>query len=176
MVEIEICHAEATDVLGSVTDAMGALDGGGSATNSAVSIVGSISSESIRGATVRVARDSSGGGGIGFHEKIKLMVTGDHPRKRPLTTGRCAKRVKALLQVEVQAAMSCTCELNLAQMAQKVTSSGAKAADCKQRRKCLEPGEIFSHTTGISTSAYSNAFIRRLEVWTQFFYREQTES
>jgi hypothetical protein len=145
VIEIEIFHAQVTDSPGSVIDTTGALDGGGSAANSAVSIVGSTSSESIRGATVGVARNNSGGGGIGFHENGGLMVTGDHPRKRPLTTDRCAKRAKALLQVDVQAAISCTCELNLAQIAQKVTSNGAKAADCKQRRKCLEPDELFLH-------------------------------
>jgi hypothetical protein len=38
-------------------------------------------------------------------------------------------------------AILCTCQFNLAETAHKVISNGAKAADCKQRRKCLEMDE-----------------------------------
>ena len=52
-------------------------------------------------------------------------------------------RVTASLQTNVRSAVPWICELNLAEMAQKVSSNGANAADCKQRRKCLNLGEIF---------------------------------
>lgn len=63
--------------------------------------------------------------------------------KRPLTVDFCKSRAKALLQTNVSSAIPCAWELNLAETAQNVTSSGANAADCKHRRKCLKVGEMF---------------------------------
>jgi hypothetical protein len=51
----------------------------------------------------------------------------------------------ALLQTSVRSAIPCTCELNLAEIAQKVMNNGANAADCKQKRKCLEMDKMFLH-------------------------------
>jgi len=55
----------------------------------------------------------------------------------------------APLQTSVRSATPWICELNLAEMAQNVSSKGANAADCRQRRKCLRMGEIsLSHWVG----------------------------
>ena len=51
----------------------------------------------------------------------------------------------ALLHTSVRSATLCIWELNLAEMAQNVSSNGANAADCKQRRKCLKLGEILPY-------------------------------
>ena len=48
----------------------------------------------------------------------------------------------APLQASVRSATPRICELNLAEIAQKVSSNGANAADCRQRRKCLRMSEI----------------------------------
>lgn len=68
-----------------------------------------------------------------------------------------------MLQTSVRSATLCACQFNLAEIAQKVISNGAKAADCKQRRKCLEMDVMFC-TVGTDNSPYSNPFVRRFEV------------
>ena len=75
----------------------------------------------------------------------------------------CKSRVKVSLQTDVSSAIACACELNLAETAQNVINSGANAADCKHRRKCLKLGEIFLQA-GMDVFTHSNAFIKRFEV------------
>ena len=72
---------------------------------------------------------------------ISLMTT--NQKKRLLTVAFCKSRVTAPPQTRVRSAIPWICELNLAEMAQNVSSNDANAADCKQRRKCLTLGEIF---------------------------------
>jgi len=70
-----------------------------------------------------------------------------------------------LLQTSVRSAIPRICELNLAEIAQNVSSNGAKAADCKQRRKCLKPSDVSLHDCDrYFFTTHSNAFIRRFEV------------
>ena len=96
-----------------------------------------------------------------FREENKLTVT--RTRKRQLTAGFCNSFAKLLLQTRARLPISCSCESNLAEIAQNVTSNGANAADCKQRRKCLEQHEPFWHDQD-GRFTYSNAPIKRFEV------------
>jgi len=77
---------------------------------------------------------------------VTTGTVGRRSREGGVDAGFCKNRVMALLQTNVRSAILRVCALNLAEIAQNVSSNGAKAADCRQRRKC------------------SNAFIRRFEV------------
>ena len=74
----------------------------------------------------------------------------------------------ALLQTSVRSATPWICELNLAEMAQNVSSNGANAADCRQRRKCLRRVRYYC-TAGLDIFTHLNAPVRRFEVCVRGF-------
>ena len=138
MVKIDICHTSATGVPAGGANTTGTLGRDGSMSGSTVSMVGStstITADEIRvGTGVRRPRH----GDVVFRKNNQFGK--QQIKKLFLTAGFCESRVKALLHTNMSSAIRCVCELNLAEIAQNVTSNGANAADCKHRRKCLNTG------------------------------------